>query len=108
MVNPPRPTDDPPASPPTAPQQWTLLQRGGSCEAIPKVDCPQPQPGHPHITCNPPPPIPYACPEGVDVKTPRTIITVADGCRLEPEAMKCPPHVMCNPPPPKAVPCPHR
>ena len=103
IVNPPRPQPPSPAE-----RAWTLSKGASGCEALAVVDCPKPAPGGPMISCNPPPPVAYPCPDGVDLTAPRTIITVGNGCELSRAPEHCPPGKRCNPPPPKAVPCPSR
>jgi hypothetical protein len=57
-------------------------------------------------TCNPPRPMPYACPAGANNDHPLIIRQDADGCVLVTPAPTCPPNVMCNPPPAHKVDCP--
>jgi hypothetical protein len=129
VLNPPRPqppTDQPPSPPPRPPimnpprpqpvdqtpppqQQsgsWTVFKSKDGCMAAIKVDCPKGQPGKAMPTCNPPPPFKYACPDGVSLETPITIVTFGDSCAVEREPVKCPPKAICNPPRPHVVPCP--
>jgi len=73
-----------------------------------KVECPKGKPGGPMPTCNPPPPMKYACPDGVTLDKPITVITFGDTCAIQPEPMQCPPNAICNPPRPRQVPCPTR
>jgi hypothetical protein len=97
-MNPPRPKPVVPAEPPGT--QWTIFKQGDACSAAIKVECPQ------GATCNPPPPKPYACPDGITVERPVVIIAEEDGCYIKHEPVHCPPRVMCNPPPPHKVACP--
>jgi len=81
-------------------KSWTVFKSGDSCSAVVVVSCP------PNAMCNPPPPRPYACPDGISLEHPITIDARGDGCFVHREPAHCPPHVMCNPPPPRKVPCP--
>ena len=75
----------------------------------PRVDCPKPKKaGDPVPTCNPPPPMKVACPDGWDGTSALTIVQYANQaeCRIEDAPMKCPKGAMCNPPPPRKVACP--
>lgn len=143
VENPPRPTTTPtpapPATPPTdtrpAPgtvvlveqtqpkpgtfnydQRWHVMKRGATCQAMAKVECPKPtKQGGPMPTCNPPPPMKYACPPNMTEPS-LTIVQYAGAtdCVIEPKAAACPPpggtpggvKVMCNPPRPQKVACP--
>lgn len=88
---------DPKATPPRAEQ----------CFAEPHVDCPKPEAGKPVRTCNPPAPIPYACPATVKDTTFAVVLAVgATECRVVDPPVKCAPGEKCNPPAPRAVPCP--
>ncbi len=90
-------------------QRWQVLKSGGSCSAMQRVECPKPKtPGGPVPTCNPPPPMQIACPDGWDGQAPLTIVQYANQstCMVEPAPMKCPPNATCNPPPPRKVACP--
>jgi hypothetical protein len=73
------------------------------------VQCPKPdKKGAPAPTCNPPPPMKYACPENWDGKSALTVVQYANSteCVIEPPPSKCPPSASCNPPPPRKVACP--
>jgi hypothetical protein len=96
IANPPRPTNPPPRQE----SAWTVFKDKDGCMAAVKVDCPQ------GATCNPPPPTKYACPEGVTLDQPITVVTFGDTCAIERRPVQCPPHAVCNPPPPRRVPCP--
>jgi hypothetical protein len=85
---------------------WTVSKSKDGCIATLKVDCPQSEPGKPRLACNPPPPTPYTCPQGVPVDPPITVVTYADACRIDYGPPRCAPSDMCNPPPPRKVPCP--
>lgn len=45
-------------------QRWTVMKFKGKeeCSVMVDVQCPKAEPGKPVATCNPPPPIKYACP----------------------------------------------
>jgi hypothetical protein len=103
--NPPRPT---PQRQQPAPQEaaWTVFKSNDGCMAVIKVECPRAEPGKPQPTCNPPPPFNYACPTGVSLDKPITIVTFGDSCIIQREPIACPPKVMCNPPRPQTVTCP--
>ena len=116
ISNPPRPGTDPSPSPSQAPgtfnseQRWTVSKSGANCMAMAKVECPKPaKPGGPMPTCNPPPPIKYACPDGFDGKEALQIVQRANDteCYVDRPMPSCPPKAMCNPPPPQKVACPH-
>ena len=92
-------------------QRWTVFKRPNGCEAMAKVECPKPTtPGGPVPTCNPPPPMKVACPDGWDGQDALTIVQYANQstCMIEPPAMNCPKGATCNPPPPRKVACPTR
>jgi hypothetical protein len=115
IVNPPppqRPAEQPqqPPTPPTANgpadgTRWTITKTASGCTAIMKVECPKPVDGH-MVTCNPPPPRPYTCPEHISLDAPITIVANDGECRVDYGPMHCPPGAMCNPPPPRKVTCP--
>jgi hypothetical protein len=110
--NPPPPTTDPQPEPSQpGEQRWTVYQQGKDCFASEKFDCPKPAtPGGPMPTCNPPPPIAYACPENVMVDYPYQIAQWSGEttCHVVPQPIKCPEGAICNPPPPTQVACPTR
>ncbi len=109
IANPPHPAPASETLPVSYDQRWTVMKSGADCHAMPKVDCPKPaQPGGPMPTCNPPPPIKYACPEGWDGTSPMKIVQYANSteCLVEAEPIKCPPNASCNPPAPRRVACP--
>ena len=90
-------------------QRWTVMKSGDSCSAMARVECPKPTTaGGPVPTCNPPPPMKVACPDGWDGKQALTIVQYANQatCMVEPPPMKCPQGAVCNPPPPRKVACP--
>jgi len=58
------------------------------------------------VTGEPPHPIDYACPAGVSLDKPITVMANGDQCIVLREPSPCPPHAMCNPPRPHVVPCP--
>lgn len=120
---------DPPATPEPAPnknppppeaakepakfeQRWTVMKFKGNadCQAMVDVNCPKPEKGKPVATCNPPPPIKYACPDGFkDGDTLKIVLrTGATDCFVDDGAIKCPEGAKCNPPPPRKVACPER
>lgn len=116
VANPPRPAPAP-AEGTAAPQpqtyafdqRWTVMKHGDKCSAMVDVDCPKPKhPGDPVPTCNPPPPMKIACPDGWDGKATLAVVQYANTaeCVIEPPPMKCPPGTKCNPPPPRKVACP--
>jgi hypothetical protein len=111
VANPPRPVD-PPAPEPAATydQHWRVTKSGDTCLAMADVKCPTAAPGMPRPTCNPPPPIKYACPDGFTDGQPMTIVLRAGEteCKVDFGPMKCPPKAMCNPPRPRVVACPKR
>jgi hypothetical protein len=96
----------PPPPSPSEQASWTVFRGKDGCMAAIKVSCPTGEPGKPMPTCNPPPPFKYACPTGVTIDKPITVITFGDSCAIEPEPIHCPPHTACNPPRPRTVPCP--
>ncbi len=122
----PEPTPAPPDSKPVAPpadtapqavkepakfeQRWTVMKFKGKddCSAMVDVQCPKPEKGKPVLTCNPPPPIKYACPDNFkDGDTLKIVLRVgATDCFVDDGPMKCPPTAKCNPPPPRKVACP--
>ena len=90
-------------------QRWTVMKSSTGCQAMAKVECPKPsKPGGPVPTCNPPPPMKVACPDGWDGKESITIVQYANqaNCMIEPPPMNCPKGAACNPPPPRKVACP--
>jgi hypothetical protein len=93
-------------------QKWTVIKHEGKadCSAMVDVTCPKGEPGQPMPTCNPPPPIKYACPAGFkDGETMKIILRVgATDCFVDRGSTKCPAGVKCNPPPPRMVACPER
>lgn len=134
VANPPRPTQPPPSQPSTPPpyrpdprptqppptqtstppppvqqaqeSRWSLFKSndGSGCMAAIKVEC------QPKATCNPPPPFKVACPDGISLDKPVTVVTQDGGasCFVEFEMPKCPPGTACNPPRPRPVACPKR
>lgn len=113
------PTTDPGTPAPPAPvkepakyeQKWTVMKLKGrdECSAMVDVQCPKPENGKPVPTCNPPPPIKYACPAGFEEGDTMRIILRAGAteCFVNFE-VRCPDNSRCNPPPPRKVPCPER
>lgn len=111
VTNPPPPTEGgtAPTQTYTFDQRWTVMKSGEACSAMARVECPKPKkPGDPVPTCNPPPPMKVACPDGWDGKAALTIVQYANqaDCMIEPPPMNCPKGAMCNPPPPRKVACP--
>jgi hypothetical protein len=107
ITNPPPPQP----APPSANRRWTIWKQQTGCVASVEIKCPLPQhEGDPAPTCNPPPPMSYACPADWDGKSQLVVVQYAntEGCVIEPPPMKCPPNTPCNPPPPRPVPCPTR
>lgn len=91
-------------------QKWTVMASGGSCAAYVEVNCPKPEKGKPVATCNPPPPIKYACPPEVTAGATLTIAQYAGQaeCVTVPGPVKCPANTACNPPRPRKIACPTR
>ncbi len=91
-------------------QRWTVMKFKGKdeCSAMVDVQCPKPEKGKVVPTCNPPPPIKYACPDDFkDGDTLKIILRVgATDCFVDRGPMTCPPNAKCNPPPPRKVACP--
>lgn len=90
-------------------QRWTVMKSGDTCSAMQRVECPKPnKAGDPVPTCNPPPPMKIACPDGWDGKQALAIVQYANqaNCMVEPPPIKCPKDAVCNPPPPRKVACP--
>jgi hypothetical protein len=113
----PAPNKNPPApeavkEPAKFETKWTVMKFKGQeqCSAMVNVNCPKPEPGKAVPTCNPPPPIKYACPDGFkDGDTLKIVLRVGfTECIVEREPIKCPKGALCNPPPPRKVPCPER
>ncbi|HEU0032365.1 MAG TPA: hypothetical protein VFQ53_17155 [Kofleriaceae bacterium] len=104
QANPPPPK----VQPATYEQHWRVSKGGDGCLAMPQVSCPEPKNGGPRPTCNPPPPIKYACPTDVDVPFEIVLREGATECFVVPPPMKCPKGAMCNPPRPRKVDCPTR
>ena len=114
------PSDPPPTGPvvkePAAPaqfeQHWTVMKFKGKadCQAMVDVNCPKPEKGKPMVTCNPPPPIKYACPDGLEEGDTLKIVlrSGATECFVDRGPMTCPKGALCNPPPPRKVACPER
>lgn len=102
IANPPRPA-------PVAKQdrRWTVTKASGTCSAFTNSTCPEPPAGQPRPSCNPPPPMKYACP-AVMTENMITVVQFAgqNDCQIEYPPIKCPPNAMCNPPPPQKVACP--
>lgn len=104
VENPPRPQ---PAEHDTF---WYVTQNGAECQATLKLECPTPEPGKPAMTCNPPPPVAYACPAGWD-GTSQLIVTQYQGnpeCIIEAKAPPCAPNEKCRKAASQPVPCPSR
>ncbi|MBA3453711.1 MAG: hypothetical protein H0T42_11520 [Deltaproteobacteria bacterium] len=110
VANPPRPAPVPATAP--APKQdirWTITRASGTCSAFAKVTCPEPPPGQPRPSCNPPMPMKYTClPEMTTDGAMVSVVQLAGQttCQVEHPPIKCPPGAMCNPPPPQTVSCP--
>jgi hypothetical protein len=76
-----------------------------------EIECPKPAtPGGPVATCNPPPPVAYACPDDVTLDHALTISKLdgATECFVLDEGYTCPAGAICNPPPPRKLACPTR
>ncbi|HLL24476.1 MAG TPA: hypothetical protein VK427_20235 [Kofleriaceae bacterium] len=120
IANPPRPprteptqTGPAPGQPTSQPvafdQRWTVQKRADGCQAMAQVNCPKPtKTGAPVPTCNPPPPMKIACPDGWDGTTAMTVVQYANHahCEVERVPMDCPKGAMCKPGPPRIVSCP--
>lgn len=108
--NPPGPT--PVKEPAKYEQHWTVMKWKGKdeCQAMVDVNCPKPEKGKAVPTCNPPPPIAYACPDGFkEGDTLKIVLRVgATDCFVDNPPIKCPAGAKCNPPPPRKVACPER
>jgi len=68
-------------------QRWTVSKTPNGCQAMARVECPKPKhPGDPVPTCNPPPPMKIACPDGWDGATTLTVVQYANqaNCVIEP------------------------
>ena len=80
---------------------WTILRQGEQCQAMPEVHCPPPS----VATCNPPAPIPIACPAG-DPPAVRIVEVAADRCVIDgsDRAVPCPRYDAPPPPPVDAAP----
>ncbi|GEM_PF-1789171 len=84
-------------------REWTVTRRGGTCESMVKVRCPE------GAMCNPPPPAKYACPKQLAADNDRIDViqrTEKSECFIDYGEMSCPPGASCNPPPPQKVACP--
>jgi hypothetical protein len=105
--NPPPPQPKP--KPAEYEQHWYVTNVNGKCSAMPRVDCPKAEPGKPQMTCNPPPPIAYACPPNAPSENFNiALYKGATNCVIEVPPPKCPQGAACNPPAPQNVPCPQR
>jgi hypothetical protein len=108
VVNPPPPAAA--ASAPAEGTRWLVARDGASCTARIETACgptatsPR-EHGHGRH-CNPPPPAPYACPTGIGLVYPLTVVAMNGGCVVEPPPIHCPTGAICNPPRPRPVPCP--
>jgi hypothetical protein len=92
-------------------KRWSVYKQGEDCFATEAFECPKPAtPGGPMPTCNPPPPMKYACPDNVSLEHPIEVAqwTGQTTCHVVPEPIDCPKGAMCNPPPPIEVACPTR
>lgn len=68
---------------------WSVSQSGKACRAFRNIKCPEPAtPGGVRPTCNPPPPIDYACPAGLT--PPFKITQVGDECTVDTKKVDCP------------------
>jgi hypothetical protein len=72
-------------------QQWTVTKHDDKCVALT---------GSPQRSMN------YACPAGISLDKPITVMASGDHCIVLRASPPCPPKAMCNPPPPHEVPCP--
>src|SRR5688572_9816195 len=100
----------PPAKQPGE-QRWHVTRAHGKAGSIAmlEIECPKPAtPGGPVATCNPPPPVDYACPDDVTLDHPLTIrkLDGATECFVLPAGYTCPAGAICNPPPPRKLACP--
>jgi hypothetical protein len=97
--------DPPPTPTPTAAgATWHIVVNSdGSCVAAVEAHC-DARP----VSCNPPRPMPYACPSGATNDNPFLVQqTDAGDCVLISPTPACPAGTMCNPPPAQKVDCPH-
>jgi hypothetical protein len=97
-------------------RRWTVMRnmkqdaKPTECRAFIEVSCPKSEPGKPMPTCNPPPPIPYTCPDNFPTDKGATLKIVlragATECFVDHGPMNCPQGAKCNPPPPRKLACP--
>jgi hypothetical protein len=104
---------EPSTTPPVAAAKdtvWAVAKAGATCQATLRIECPKPEPGKPAMTCNPPPPVDYACPAGWDGKTQIFVSQYAGSteCLIEGPPTNCKPNEKCRKPPSQKVPCPKR
>jgi hypothetical protein len=95
----------------TSPERkWTLMKQGKGCATVPVVHCPEPKPGVPTPTCNPPPAMAYPCPPGPELTGEGEIVRAAGSTECtfthptiypDTSKMHCPKGARCNPPPPQ-------
>lgn len=104
-----QPTGTAPNPPPPSPMRnWTVRRTKGQCKAYVDVKCPEGKPGEARPTCNPPPPVAYACPDSLaDGETLKIVKPAGSSvCQVDYGPMTCPPNATCNPPRPRAIACP--
>jgi len=95
-------------------QKWYVSKAASTCNAHQDVRCPEPEAGKPRMTCNPPAPIAYACPDSVAAPFKIVLRVGAVDCFVDAPPFSCPtpepgkPAKTCNPPPPQRVACPIR
>lgn len=66
-----------PTPTPTEQPRWNVHRTDRGCEAYPQIKC------EPNRSCNPPPPIPMACPPEAPPGTPFTLTDIGGACRLD-------------------------
>jgi hypothetical protein len=103
------PKKDPPKAP-TTDRHYHYMQMDKKCVAHDADACTFPgrKPTDPIPPCNPPAPIPVACPENLTL--PQKVVQKAGSteCFVDWGPMSCPKDAKCNPPAPRKVACPAR
>jgi hypothetical protein len=97
-MNPPAPIKPQPAKYDDG-TTFSVWRSKDGCTAMLDITCPE------GATCNPPPPMPYKCPEDLAVNDSFKIYVRAGQCEIHQET-HCKPNQKCNPPAPQRVPCP--
>lgn len=106
------PTPNPPSTLPTHAATWTITKGSGdTCRAAMPVNCPKPQtPGGAVPTCNPPPPMAFACPPQM-ASTGNITVTRKAGetdCTVDSYFPDCPVNAKCAKKPSYRTACPTR